>query len=107
MSLKEIIEKFGKGDEDFKQAKKEEKIREAIERVKKTPNERELERRMEEKRQKEIDTQLQRLKDEEREGILKSQMMGKDNMFSKPEGNNLLKQPSIFKIDRGSNLFFS
>lgn len=107
MALKDILQKFGKRDSQFKQAEREEAIRDTLEKRKKTPNERDLERRMEEKRQEQINIKLQRMKDEERRGMLKSKMMSTENMFTKPEGRNLLKQQSMFKETRGSNLFFS
>jgi len=54
MTIKELLQKFGKRDSQFKDAQREEEIRETIEKRKKTPNERDLERRMEEKRQQQI-----------------------------------------------------
>jgi len=107
MSLKSLIEKFGKRDKQFKQAQREEEIRDTLEKRKKTANERDLERRMEEKRQEQINIKLQKFKDEEKGILLKSNMMSKENMFNSEEGSNMLKQRNVFEVKRGSNLFFS
>ncbi|KKN14982.1 hypothetical protein LCGC14_0990620 [marine sediment metagenome] len=107
MTIKEILAKFGKRDKQFQTAQKEEEIRAKIEKRKLTPNERDLNRRLEEKRQEEINEHLKRLKDEERSGMLKSKMMDTENMFNKEEGSNMLRQKSIFNIQKSSNSFFS
>ena len=107
MTIKEILEKFGKRDKGFKNAQREEEIKEKIEKRKLTPNERDLNRRLEEKRQEGINEHLKRLKDEERSGMLKSKMMDRENMFNNEEGRNMLKQEKIFHIQKSSNSFFS
>ncbi len=107
MTIKEILAKFGKRDKQFQNAQKEEDIRKKIEKRKKTPVEREVEHRLEEKRQKELKIQLQHMKDEERSGMLKSKMMDTENMFNKEEGRSMLKQESIFHIQKGARSFFS
>lgn len=107
MAIKDILDKWGKRDSQFKQAQRDQEIIDTLAKRKKTPNERDLERRLEEKRQEQINIQLQKMKDEERTGMLKSKMMSKENMFNKEEGRNILKQESMFKEVRGSNLFFS
>jgi len=107
MGLKDILSKWGKSDGHFKQAQREQQIIDTLEKRKKTPNERDLERRLEEQRQKQINSQLQKMKDDEQSGMLKSEMMSKENMFTKEEGRNILKQQTMFKDGRGSNLFFS
>ena len=107
MGIKDILDKFGKRDSQFKQAQRDQEIMDTLAKRKKTPNERDLERRLEEKRQQQITIQLQKMKDEERSGMLKSKMMSKENMFNKEEGRNILKQKSLFGNERGSNLFFN
>ena len=107
MAIADILKKFGKRDSQFREAQRHQEIMDTLEKRKKTPNERDLERRIEEKRQEQINARLRQMKDEERRGMLKSKMMSTENMFNKEEGRNILKQQTMFKEDRGSNLFFS
>ena len=102
MTIKEIFSKFLGKDKDMHKAEKEERIKQIIEKKKKTPNERELEKRMEEQRQHIINDKLKQMKDQERSGMLKSNLMSKENMFA-GQGNDILKQENIF--GSGDNLF--
>ena len=107
MTIQDILQKFGKRDSQFKQAQRQQEIIDKLSKRKKTAVEREVDFRLEEKRQVELKIQLQQMKDDERKGMLKSEMMSKENMFNKEEGRNILKNQTMFKERRGSNLFFN
>ena len=95
MAIKDIFNKLFKKDEQLEMMEREDRARTIIEKKKKTPNERELEWRLEKQRQQMIDAKLRQMKDEERKGMLKSELMSKENMFVN-QGNDILKAPNIF-----------